>query len=37
MKIAEIQEEILRLKKKRISVFWHTLIRDMRFWKWQTT
>ena len=35
MTIAEIQQEILRMKKNRISVFLHTHIRVRRFWKWQ--
>ena len=36
MTIAEIQQEILRMKKERISVFLHTHIRVRRFWKWRT-
>ncbi len=35
MTIKEIQEEIIRLKKEKISAYWHMLIRDMRFLKLQ--
>ena len=33
MTVAELQAEIIRLKKKKTSVFWHMPIRDMRFWR----
>ena len=33
MTIAEIQQEILQIKKKKISVSWHMRIRDRRSWK----
>ena len=35
MTIAEIQQEILRMKKE--SVFSHMHIRVRKFWKWQIT
>ncbi len=33
MTIAEIQQEILRMKKEQDIVFLHTHIRVRRFWK----
>lgn len=36
MTIQEIQQEILRMKKNRMYVFWHMLTRDRKYWKLQT-
>ena len=35
MTIAEIQQEILRMKKNRTFAFLHMHTRVRRFWKWQ--
>lgn len=36
MTVAEIQEEILRMKKNRMSVSWHMRTRDRKSWKLRT-
>ena len=36
MTIAEIQQEILRMKKEQDICILHTHIRVRRFWKWRT-